>query len=218
MENSKIVPIQSVCNAVVYTASITALIDEKYCEINLADVCYRAQIIYSCLIKPAVGDIVMCVLNEEGDYYVSGIVDRKSTQSMVLNFTDDVTLSSSGAINIHSSDSVTLSASESINCLSKKVLHKSDSAVVNYQGLILSGAVVLASYTTIRVFSQMINTISNQVMQKFKNYIRSTDELDQVKAQNMTRRVDGLYSMSSDNTVMLSKKDIKIDAEHIHMG
>jgi len=34
----------------------------------------------------------------------------------------------------------------------------------------------------------------------------------------MSRKVDGLYSMKSDTTLMVSKSDTKIDGERIHMG
>jgi len=60
--------------------------------------------------------------------------------------------------------------------------------------------------------------MAKQVIDRFKSYIRHSEESDMVKAAQMTREVSGLYSMDSKYTIMLSKKDTKIDGERIHMG
>ena len=60
--------------------------------------------------------------------------------------------------------------------------------------------------------------MAKQLTERVKNYIRHTEDYDQVNAGQMTRKVDGLYAMDSRHTVMVSKKDTKIDGERIHMG
>jgi hypothetical protein len=64
----------------------------------------------------------------------------------------------------------------------------------------------------------MVNTLAKIVMQKFNHYVRRTSENDLVSAAQMDRKVDGLYSMNSKITMMVSEKDTKIDGERIHMG
>jgi uncharacterized protein involved in type VI secretion and phage assembly len=48
--------------------------------------------------------------------------------------------------------------------------------------------------------------------------IRHTESADQIKAGQMSHTVEDLYSMDSKYTIMVSKKDTKIDGEHIHIG
>lgn len=84
--------------------------------------------------------------------------------------------------------------------------------------MIARGNCLQADFKTVWVISQMVNTLAKQVISKFKNYIRRTEDYDQVKSGQMTRQVDGLYSLDSKHTVLVSKKDTKIDGERIHMG
>lgn len=218
MKSSKIVPLQQPESAVVYTATVLS-VSNNYCEIDLAGTHYPAKVVFSCLVQPVKNDIVMCVLSAIGDYYVTGIVEREASQSMTVSFPEDVTVQSlTGSMSFLSSDSVTMSATNNFNCISGQVLHKSNTAVVNYDRLTASGTDLQSSYSSIRIFSDLITTISKQVLQKFVNYIRHTEQNDQTKAGNMTRQVKGLYSMDSQHTILVSKKDTKIDGEHIHMG
>ena len=209
MKSSKIVPLQRPDSAVVYTATVLS-VSGKYCVIDLSGTHYTAQVIFSCLVQPIKNDVVMCVQSATGDYFITGIVEREASQSMMVSFPEDVTMQSlTGSMSFLSSDSVTMAASKNINCISDRALHKSNTAVINYDQLTASGTDLQSSFSSIRIFSNLITTISKQVLQKFKNYIRQTEESDQTKAGNMTRHVKGLYSMDSQHTIMVSKKDTK---------
>ncbi|MCK5003396.1 MAG: DUF3540 domain-containing protein [Gammaproteobacteria bacterium] len=218
MKSTKIVPLQQPESAVVYTATVIS-VSNKHCVIELSGTHYTAQIIFSCLVQPIKNDVVMCVLSATGDYYITGVVEREASQSMTVSFPEDVTMQSlTGSMSFLSSDSVTVAASKNINCISDQALHKSNRAVVNYDQLTASGTDLQSSFSSVRLISDFINTMSKQVLQKFKNYVRHTEESDQTKAGNMTRQVKGLYSMDSQHTILISKKDTKIDGERIHMG
>lgn len=218
MKSSKIVPLQQPESAVVYMARVLSVSD-KHCVIDLSGTHYSAQIVFSCLVRPIVNDMVMCVLSSDAEYYVTAVVEREASQSMTISFPEDVTIQSvSGSMNFLSSDSITMAASNNFNCLSNVALHKSKRAVINYDQLTATGSDLQSSFTSIRIFSDFITTLSKQVLQKFKSYIRHTEQSDQIKAGNMTRQVKGLYSMDSEYTILVSKKETKIDGEHIHMG
>jgi hypothetical protein len=218
MKSSKIVPIQQPETAVVYTARILSVSDQD-CVIDLSGARYPARIVFSCLVRPIANDLVLCALSSSGDYYVTAVAERGASQSMTVSFPDDVTVQSpSGSMQFLSSESVTIAASENFNCVSDQALHKSNAAVVNYDRLTASGTDLQSSFASIRIFSEFINTMSKQMLQKFKSYIRHSEQGDQVKAGNMTRQVKGLYSMDSEHTILVSKKDTKIDGERIHMG
>lgn len=219
MKSSKVVPFQQPNNAVVYTASVLAVDDDNYCEIELAGARVQALVTFSCLVRPVCDDVVMCVLSESGDYYIIGIIERRAGKSMSMSFPDDVTMQSlGGSINLHTAESVNIAAVDSINSVSNSVLHKCDKAVIDYDDLTISGTAMQASYSRISVFCQLMSTFSRQVLQKCKNYIRHSEESDLVRAGNMSRKAKGVYSMNSQHTIMSSKKDTKIDGEHIHMG
>ena len=60
--------------------------------------------------------------------------------------------------------------------------------------------------------------MARQVIEKFKSYVRGTEDYDQVNAGQMMRKAKGLYSMDSEQTIMVSRKHTKIDGERIFMG
>jgi len=60
--------------------------------------------------------------------------------------------------------------------------------------------------------------MAKQVVNKFMTYMRHSENFDQVKAGDMTRSIEGLYSVNTKQTIMISKNDTKIDAERIHIG
>jgi hypothetical protein len=143
----------------------------------------------------------------------------RKPENICLAFPADATiLAENGNLSALCRKSVTLAAGDKLCCLSDQVIHKSREAVVDYDEVVARGTSLQASFKTVRLISQMVNTLAKQVIAKFKNYIRHTEDYDQVKAGQMTRKADGLYSMDSKYTVMVSKKDTKIDGERIHMG
>lgn len=218
MKSSTSIRLQLPETAVVYTARVLS-VSEKYCEIDLSGTRYSARVVFSCLVRPIKNDIVLCVLSAEGDYFITAVMEREASQSMTVAFPQDVTVQApSGSMKFMSSDSITMAAAKSFNCVSDEALHKSNAAVVNYDRLTASGSDLQSSFSSMHIFSNFITTLSKQVLQKFKNYIRHTEQNDHTKAGNMTRQVKGLYTMDSENTILVSRKETKIDGEHIHMG
>jgi hypothetical protein len=187
--------------------------------IDVAGVPHEAMVAFSCLVRPETNDIVMCSRHGSGIYYILGILERPDSNSMTLDFAGDTKLQiRSGSLSMFSNDSVSLMAANKINCISDRVIHKSREAIVDYNDVTAQGKNLQASFANIRIFSQLMSTMAKQVIDRFKSYIRHSEDFDQVKTAQMTREVAGLYSMDSRHTIMVSKKDTKIDGERIHMG
>jgi len=219
MNNSagKVIPINSNNESVIRTASVISIISDEII-INMTGETIKAKKTFSCIIDPQPGDIIICAESENGMVYILGIIERPGTQKMNISFPSDVAFQAGqGNLNINSSDNVTI-ASKEVNCFSKRVIHKSQEAIISYDNITANGSELQASFKTVRLISNLINTMAKQVIDKFKGYIRSTEDNDMVKSGQMTRNTDGLYSMDSKYTIMNSKKSTKIDGEKILMG
>ena len=178
----------------------------------------KAKKAFSCLVEPVQQDKVICSGEESGQLYVLGILERTEEKHVQIHFPGNADLvSSDGAINIRSKTSLSL-MSKNMDLFSKKITHKSCKAFVAYDELAAAGSVFEASFKSVKLVSQMINTMAQQVIQRFRGYMRNTEANDQVRAGQMNRRTDGMYTMDSKYTVMVSSKDSKIDGERIHMG
>ncbi len=178
----------------------------------------RARKAFSCVIDPAPDDTVLCCRNNYGDWFVLAIVERPDNGKMQVSFPSDVTFEArQGNMSLFSGKSVTIAA-ENLNTFSRKTINQSGTAYIAFDKISASGSELQASYQTVRLISNLINTMARQVIDKFMGYIRHTEDHDQVQAGQLTRRTDGLFSLDSGNTVMISKKETKIDGEKIYMA
>ncbi len=192
-------------------------------SLNAAIVCIsgkkiKAKKAFSCVIDPEPDDRVICCRNRDGQFYILGIMEREKNEKMKFSFPSDAIFESrEGSINIIAKDNLAM-ASDKMNFFSGKELHKSDEATISFKELTASGNTLMANYKTVNWISRLINVMANQVINKFKAYVRHTEDNDQVKAGQATRNVKGLYSMDSKYTIMVSKESTKIDGEKILMG
>ncbi len=178
----------------------------------------QAKKAFSCFVEPQSGDKVICSRDENDIFYILGIIERSCQQKVTISYPSDANIiSESGNLNLQSKKAVSLS-SKGLNFFSKITVHKSQEAVISFDDITATGSVLQASYKNIKVIGGLINTMARQVIDTFKGYIRNTEGNDQIRAGQLTRRADELYSMDSKYTVMISKKDTKIDGERIHMG
>ncbi|MCP3941790.1 MAG: DUF3540 domain-containing protein [Desulfobacteraceae bacterium] len=213
----KIISIHSEIESVIRTGMVvTIALDEII--IDIAGELIPARKAFSCIVDPQPDDIIMGTQNANNIFYILGIMERPNSQKMSVSFPSDTRIQvPRGNLSINSQNSVTL-ASKQINCFSKKVIHKSREAIVGYDHMTASGKELSASFTRVSFISNLITTMAKQVIDKFKGYIRSTEDSDMVKAGQVIRQTDGLYAVDSKYTMMTSKKSTRIDGEKILMG
>ena len=150
--------------------------------------------------------------------YILGIIERPSSQATRISFPADTDVRvKKGRLNLHSPDSISVSA-DKLNNFSNQVVHNSEEAVIAYNSVTARGDDLQASYKTVRLLSNLINTMAKQVIDRFRGYIRSTEDHDMVKAGQITRTAEGLQSMDAEHTIMNSKQCTKIDGKKILMG
>ena len=169
----------------------------------------NTQKAFSCLVEPMVDDIVLVSKDQHQQAYVIAILQRDDETKMQVQLAPNTTLTSSEKLTLHS---------EQINQLSVKSLQKTSEATFDFQQGLIRGDKLHSHIRHVHTISDMISTMAKQAIQKFNTYIRKTDTSDQVRAAQMGRKVDGLYTMNSKHTIMVSQKDTKIDGEHIQMG
>ncbi len=179
---------------------------------------FDATTAFSCLVKPRSGDQVLYASADNGHNIIVSIVSRPDAQDMQLEFPQDASLSCrQGAMKLDALQSVSISSSQ-INTLSQTSVQKSTEAFLQVEQFHVDGERANINIKNIMVLSRVLSTMARQVVSKFKTYLRQSEDVDQVKANNMTRSAKGLLNMNAGHTVMLSKKDTKIDAERIHIG
>lgn len=218
INSSNAAPIFGNTETAVTTGSVESIGGGRV-EVRISGASFSAKTAFSCLVQPRPGDRVICARGETGEYFILGITERPGSQDLTMSFPGDATmLSEQGDINMMSGKSVTLASGDKLNCFSEQAIHKSRDAVVDFDKVTARGTTFQASYKTVLLVGGLINTMAKQIIERARNYIRQTEECDRISAGELMRKTDGLYSMDSRRTVLISKKDTKIDGEHIFMG
>lgn len=198
---------------------IVIAVEEETPVVVCAGITSKAKIAFSCLVKPEVGDLVLCSLKEQGDCYILGILERPKNRQMDLNFPEDVNFRvGKGKLGFYSKEAITLATGGEHHVIAKNITMASKEAHLTIGQVTAKGSRLVACYKNIAVIGQAIDTMVKSLIQRVKMYVRHTEEHDQVKAANMMRNVKGLYTLDSQYTMMISKKDTKIDGERIHMA
>jgi Protein of unknown function (DUF3540) len=169
----------------------------------------KAETAFSCLAQPMTGDKVLISCDQHQQAYIIAILKREQA--------DQMTMQLPARTIINSSENITL-ASQQISQLAQKQINKSCEHITEFDQAIIKGNKLHSHIRQLHSISDMVSTIAKQAIQKFNSYVRKSDTSDQVQAAQMSRKVDGLYTMNSKHTIMVSQKDTKIDGEHIHMG
>jgi hypothetical protein len=194
-------------------------VDADVCRLEISGDVFVAGIAFSCLVRPAPGDVVMAATHDSGESHVIAVIERPGGQDLCITLPADAVVSApQGSIRVCADRDVTLASNDRLNLFSSRAVHKSREAVVDFDDTVAVGDRLQASYQAVHLVSRLISTVSRQVIKKAKSYIRRTEDCDQVESGQMTRKTEGLYTMDSKHTVMVSKKETKIDGERIFMG
>ncbi len=173
---------------------------------------------FSCLVKPEPGDQVLYANSGNSQSIIVSIISRPDDQSMQLEFPQHARFSArQGSIQMEAEQSVSM-ASRRIHSVCESNVQKSDQACWQIGQLQADGEQANINFKGVTVITNLLSTLARQVVSKCKSYLRHSEDIDQVKSNNMTRSAKGLLNMNSGHTVMLSKKDTKIDAARIHIG
>ena len=70
----------------------------------------------------------------------------------------------------------------------------------------------------VKTIADRVETVAMHWLQKLTHSFRQVEGVDQLKTRDSIHTVENLYSMRSRQAAILAKKDIKVDAERIHMG
>ena len=169
-----------------------------------------AKTAVSCLLKPEAGDKVLVDFDDEQQAYVLAILDRENKEEGTLSLPNKTLISAK--------DELAFESEQSIRVMAKDYSQVSESLTLKFDQGAVAGKKLHSNVELLHSVSRIISQVANQAVQKFKTYVRKTEESDQVQASHMARQVKGLYNMQSKHTILVSEKDTKIDGEHIHMG
>ena len=218
MQVENITPIQSLAEIQVQYGTIQSSNDRNYQILGHSGTCWATPA-FSCLVKPMTGDRVLFSTDTDGQGHILSIVERLDSTETNLNFPGDVTLSASqGQLQLNGQQGINMSSQQQINLVSEKYSLIAKKALFGVESISAIGSKLVAKISHVQTIADTVETIADHWLQKLKNSFRLIEGVDQQRAGDVIHTVKNLYSMRSRQAAILAKKDIKIDAERIHMG
>ena len=174
---------------------------------------------FSCLMEPQPGDIVIFSAETGSASHILSITERPDSGDARLKFEGDLTFNvTQGQLHLNAQQGLNLSSQQDINLASEEVAVLAKKAFFGIDSVNAIGEKLVARIDNIQSFAQTLETVAEQLLQKFKNAFRVVEGIDQSRAQDVIHTAKNLYSMNSRQAAIIAKKDIKVDAERIHMG
>jgi len=178
---------------------------------------HRSRRSFDCLIEPQMSDRVV-VMHVDGEHWVTNILQREQDQHVALQVEGNLTLcSKTGAVQMVG-QSIRQHAVQSIEQQANKV------SVTSQAESHVTGKLAVSSQET-AFQSQRLDAKSDKavlsigtLMQKLNSSVRQIRDAEMVSAGQLVQKVKNCFKSHSKNTIITSDKDIKVDAERIHMG
>ena len=202
-----------ICSATVLS------IDEQGYQIAGLDGEFLAKRAFTCLVEPMAGDKILFSIDTGLDCHVLSIIERPDSVDTQLVFPGNVTMNASqGQLNLNGQQGVNISSAQSINQSAQEYNLIADKALLCIDSFNFVGSKLVAKIKNLQTYADTLETVAGNLLQKLKNSFRIIEGVDQSKCKDAIHTVDNLYSMQTKQAAILAKKDIKMDAERIHMG
>ncbi|WP_380180337.1 DUF3540 domain-containing protein [Kalamiella sp. sgz302252] len=193
--------VQSVMPSAAVAGSVTHRCADGNLVVESAGRSWHCQRAVSCVIAPQVGDKVM-VAGIENQMWLLAILARADHQQAELSVPGNLHIHSSGELSL-SSESLRIGAAKG-DCHIKEM---------EYSGETVSAWIGLS-----RIAGEKIESIWRSVTQISRNFLRTTQQTEQVRAGQLDIKAENYARLHAENMVITAKAITKVDSEQIHIG
>jgi len=180
---------------------------------------YSATRAFSCVIAPRVDDVVLFSVDAAQQCHILSIIERPGASDVNLDFPGDVTLGTrSGQLSIHADQDLNLVSRQGISQVAESYTLAAKKALLSIDDITAVGSNLVSKVRHVRTIADKVETVATHWLQKLKNSFRQVEGVDQFKTRDAIHTVENLHSLRTRQSVMLAEKDIRMDAERIHMG
>ena len=206
-------------NPVEVQSGVIESVNEQCCRIDADNRHYHATRAFSCMVEPIVNDTVLFSIDTHGLCHILAIIERPDCTDTRLAFPGDVTVAAGkGQLLLNARQGISISSPRSINQTSEKYTLTANKAIFGIESMTAVGAKLVSKFSNVQTIADTVETVATNLLQKLKNSFREIEGLDQSRSRDVINTVKNLYSMRSTQAAILARKDIKVDAERIHMG
>jgi len=177
----------------------------------------QAAAAFSCLVAPVAGDKVL-LSRAGGECFILAVLERDSA---------DMTLAVPGDMHIQAgSGRLTLAGQAGVDLRSAKDISLTSTgfAITAIQGRVQTRQFTLRSQQAeactqdAKLYTETLETVAGRVVARAKTLMRWVEGVETLQVGQLIQSVRETFTHRSHHAVITARKDVKIDAERIHMG
>lgn len=178
-----------------------------------------AQKSVGCLVEPLPGDTVLVSQTASGKGYILNILERAEQGHSTLVFDGDVELKTKdGRFSVAAQDGIDLVTAKDTALVSAELSVNSVKAEVSIQHLSFFGILLQGQIQRIKLIGQACDSVFDRISQRVKRSYRWVEELEQLRAGQLSYLVKKLMSLRGKYSVLTAEEDVRIDGDKILMG
>lgn len=184
--------------------------DAKGFQVSSGGLRARGRRAASCLLAPAAGDTVACLLVAPDEVWITAVLQREEGVCNELRLAGDTRIVvDGGALEL---DAARLGLrSEQLDIATQRTSFTTDSAEVVGRQFNLIG-------TGIRVVGSLFSSVMDRVQHYSRHYLRTTDGIDRVAATHVECEAKQLMRIEGEHTLVNGRELVKARGAQIHFG
>jgi hypothetical protein len=171
----------------------------------------------SCLLEPAVGDLVWIVVEGER-CYVLAVLERSADAPATLQIDGDAVLRVDGRLEIHAADDLQLRSDRQVGIAGDEIQVQARLGRVFVRECTAVLRSLLTHATSSTMVAKVVETLADRVSTSSKTSYRNVTEIDQLHAGIIDHQAVEAAQISADKVLINGGEIAKVQAGQIHLG
>jgi hypothetical protein len=170
----------------------------------------RARRALSCLLEPALGDSVACVIVAPQEVWILGVLQREEGTPHVLRCEPGTRIDAgSGTLTV---------CSDALRLEQRRFELSADQAEVIVDEALVSGREHRWIGGVLQIIGSALNSTLDRVTHFSRQYLRTTEGIDRVQATYVEQQAAKVMRLGAENTLISGEKLVKARGGQIHFG
>lgn len=172
----------------------------------------------SCLLEPAIGDLVWIAGQAGAGFYVLAVLEREGAGPAELRVEGSASLRATGALELRGDEGLTVATPAKLQLSGDEVSATGRVAQLAFGELRAYVRSVFASLARVTRVGEVLELFVERVTQRSKHSVRAIEGVDQTSADTIKLDAKTAASLSSKHALVTGEQLVKMDGGQIHLG
>lgn len=176
-----------------------------------------ARLAFSCLVRPACGDIVLLSCRE-GEVFVLSILERRSEAPIEIHFAGSLHMAVAGDATLQASGAMLLGGGVSASLAATRVELAGTDVDISGERISLVGRACAWVADTLDSTARVVRHVADVLSVRARSHQRRIDDLELVRVGHLDMRADQIMNLAAEHAIVKSRELVKLDGKQIQVG